>query len=553
MQPNSTDIEYGIEGGWCGLVDLQTTIAGFEVTLETLVEISALLKRLDERLAQLSPELPQVGNVAAGGQSLSGSFGQMLNAYQEAFNAMAAAARSAALLGLGNQPVVLNLQTNSNPAPAAPAAVAPQPTVEAQPVAAAVSAPEVTAPVAAAAAPEVIAPAAPAPAADQVVPVPKAPAPAGDLKPVGAYASQRFSTSAPGGKQIKSETDIAKPLKPIDMPSPEHQVGPIVAYGLSVVYAYGNEVRKHWPGARDSKVAVDCPIPNESWRLLNYEGTLFCVAEEKVFILSGNDIHKDAFFAGRFVAQTHTTSAWAGFQIKDGQGFVTLKDKNGKDNLGEVPVANPGDAHVFLASSNEAVYVAFSTGELFRVEGGGCQAMPKVDKGSIVGFAVDPRGLIVTSQGANGVVISLLNPTGAVLKESTAVAGSISHPPALLDHTIHLFDDSKSEAVTVSTDSLQVTIRKPIEGVVGVARLMALSEDNGVSLLLLAKDSEGRPTDVYFHGVETGLNTKLCHINAAKGDIVYADGHVAVSSTSSMQNMIQVFSVYGAASVRAAA
>ncbi len=536
----TSDINTGF-GGFCGLVDLQTTISGCEMTLETMVEISNLVKRLDERLAQLNPELPRI-STANDGQSISGSFASMLSAYQEAFNAMAAAARSAALLGLGapgQQPVVLNLQTNPNVQVSAPQ---PAPQVEvAAPAAAEAPAPQP------AAEQQQVAQAAPPPAAAQpkAAPAPKVPAPAGDLKPVGAVASQRFSTNAPSGKKIRDAAEVTKPLKPIEMPNAEHQVGPMLTHGMGIVYAHGAELRKHWPGARDAKAALDKAIPNESWRLLDFDGTLFCLAEDRGMVFSANDLHKEGTFQGRYIAQTHTVSAWAGLQDNDGVLSLVLRDKSGR-TIGEaVAVGNPFGAQVFIVSSDEAVYIAFATGELFRVEGGVLQALPKADKhGRIIALAVDERGLIVTNQGANGVVISLHDQNGTVIVESSVVAGGASHAPALLNGNAYLFDDAKSELVVIDLDTLTTSSCKSIEGVTGVGRLIALQEDSGVTVALMSADKDGRPHDVYLHEVESGANTKICHLSATKGDIAYADGHIVVTSTSTIQNMTQVFRIY---------
>jgi len=533
--PHTSDMNTGF-GGICALVDLQTTITGFEITLETMVEISNLVKRLDDRLAQLNPELPRI-STATNGQSISGSFTAMLGAYQEAFTAMAAAARSAALLGLGGgeQPVVLNLQTNSNvqaaPQPAAPVQAAAPAAVEA-----------------AAAEPQPAPAPAPPAAQPQQAPAPKAPAPAGDLKPVGAVASQRFSATAPAGKKIKEAAEIIKPLKPIEMPNAEHHIGPMLAHGMGVVYAHGLEIRKHWPGARDSKAPLEAAIPNDNWRLLDFDGTLFCLAEDRGMVFSANDLHKQGTFQGEYVAHTHTTSSWAGLQNNGGVLSLVLRDKTGR-TIGEaVPVGNPSGAQVFMASSNEAVYIAFGTGEIFRAEGGALQSLPKADKhGSITGLAVDERGLLVTSQGPSGVVIALHDRNGVEVVESSPVAGSASHAPALLEGNAYLFDDAKSELVVVDLDTLTVVSRKAIEGVTNVGRLIALQEDSGVTIALMSTDKEGRPSDVYVHAVESGATTKICHLSATKGDIAYAEGHIAVTSTSSMQNMIQVFNVYGPA------
>lgn len=534
------------------MVDLKTTIAGFELTLETLVEISNLLKRLDERLAQLSPELPQLGAIANGGPSLSNTFSDMLNAYQDAFAAMATAARSAALLGLGDQPVVLNLQRNTQPEPAP----VPQPVAE-QPVAEPQATPHLevveAAPVAAPAAPEPVAKAAPvaqaAPAAQSAPtpPAPKAPAPAGDLKPVGAVASQRFSTNAPTGKQLKTEADMMKPLKPIEMPNAEHQIGPMIGQGNGVVYAHGLEIKKHWPGARDSKAAIETPIPNEPWRLLDFGGTVFCVSEDRVTVLNGNELHREGTFQGTFLGQTHTVSSWAGLLSDNGNVSLVLRDKGGRAVGEPIALGNSGDAQTFLATSGEAVYVAFGSGEMFRVEGGGLQALPKPDKGRIAGLAVDDRGLVVTSVGAQGVVLTILDPSGNVLGQSQPVAGSLSHAPVLLEDRAYFVDDSKSEVVCVFLGDLSVLSRKPLERVTGVGRMIGLKEDSGVTLAIMTADAQGRPNDVFLHAVESGANNKLCHISATKGDLAYVDGHIVVSSTSSLQNMIQVFSVYGPA------
>ena len=547
---NPTDSQYGIEGGSFHLVDLQTTIAGFEITLETLVEISGLLKRLDERLAQLSPELPQVGQVANGSQSLSGTFTAMLNAYQEAFAAMAAAARSAALLGIGNQPVALTIETN------APKAAAPAPAAEPAKAEAVAAEPAPAAPSAApepASAPEP--PKAAQPAADGGSAEARKPVSGkANLTPVGSDASQRSSYVVAAGRQTKDKSEIVKPLKPIDMPNVENPVGPMICHGMGVIYAHGSDLKKHWPGQRDAKAALESPIPNERWRLLAVDSSLFCVRDDGVTVLSLGELHKEGSFQGKYIGQTHTASAWVGVQNNDGEIAIEFRDKSGRARGEAAKLGKFGDAKVFVVSSGESVYVAIESGELFRSEGAEVSSLPKANKrGSIVGLAVDSRGLIVTNQGSHGVVLSLLDQDGNLLGESPVVASTISHPPVLSADRAYVFDDAKGEVVTLSLDTLDVAQRKPLENVNSVARLLALQEDKGVTLAILAGDKEGRPTDVYLHSVESGANTKLCHVSAVKSEIGYADGHIAVCSTSSMQNMVQVFSVYGPAAAAKAA
>jgi hypothetical protein len=559
--PQGTDMNTGI-GGIGGLVDLQTTIAGFEVTLETLVEISNLLKRLDERLAQLSPDLPQINQVANGGQSLSGSFAAMLTAYQEAFAAMATAARSAALLGLGgDKPVALNVQTNDQATAQATIPKAPEPVLQPEaatspaeasapePVATQVSQPE---PAIAAAPPQEVPAAAPAaPVAAQVM-APQAEGESlmatSDWKPLTSDASRRNFAVAPAGKQLKNAVEIIKPLKPIEMPAVDHPVGPMIANQLAATYAHGPEVRKFWPGQRDAKSTLDAPIPNDAWRLLKFEESLFCIAADKVFVLGAAELNKQGNFPGVFVGQVHTASSWAGLELNDGALSIVFRGKTGKDPSEAMPLGAPGDAQVYMAASGEAVYIAFSTGELFRAESSSAVALPRADKnGTIIGIAVDSRGLIVTSTSAQGVILSVLDQNGKSVKDSAVVAGKVTFAPAMLETQMFLVDDSKSEVVTVSLDTLQVVSRKPVEGILAVGKLIALQEDKGATLAILARDNDGRPSDVFLHAIESGETTKVCHISATKGDMAYTDGHLIVTSTSSLQNMIQIFGIYGPA------
>jgi hypothetical protein len=548
IEPKPADINTGF-GGVCGLVDLKTTIAGFEMTLETLVEISGLLKRLDDRLAQLSPNLPQIGKVASGSQSLSGSFGDMLAAYQDAFSAMARAAQSAALLGLiTEKPVVLTLEVpeaQPDPLAAAPMQDAPKP---AEPVAEQPTPEPVVEK-----APE--SPKAHPPAVNAGPAEPRKPVSGkANLEPVSAAASQRFSYNAPTGRILKEAAEIIKPLKPIEMPSVDNQVGPMITAGQSVIYAHGTELKKHWPGQRDFKAALESPVPNDPWRLLAFEANLFCVRDDGVTVLGLGELHKEGSFQGTFVAQTHTASCWVGVQNDNGDLSVVFRDKGGRPSSDPAKLGNFFDAKVFVATAGEAAFVALGSGELFRIEGSSATALPKADKrGTITGLSVDSRGLLLTNQGPHGVVLSLLDRDGNLLGESAVVAQSISHSPVLLDDMLYLFDDQRSEVVTLAFDSLDELQRKSVEGIKGVVRLLALKEDSGVTVAILAGDIEGRPSDVFLHSVESGTNTKLCHLSALKGEIAYAEGHIVVSSTSSMQNMVQIFSVYGPVPVARAA
>jgi len=540
------------------VVDIRSTIAGFELTLQTLGEVSVLLNNLDRKLEELNPELPRLSTYSANG-AMAASLATMLEAYQAAFATMVM--QSAQLLGTpGSVPlqVVPGGVTAAAPvitAPAAPAAtaeVAPVQAARAAPVAAAtpvVQAPE--APVAAAAAqPLHVAPAAPVAQAQAQVaqPVPKAstPAPAGDFKPVSSIAAARFSSTAPANKQLKDAAEIIKPLKPIEMASADHPLGPLTTSGLAIIFAHGPELKKHWPGGRDAKMALEAALPNEQWRLMVFDGSVFAVLEEKVWVYGANDLHKEGNFAGKFVAQTHTVTTWAGLQLADGLISVVKKDRTGKPAGDPIALGNPGDAQAFIVSSDETIFVAFGTGELFRVDTAGAVALPSLNKnGTVIGLAVDPRGLVVTNQGPQGVIVSLVDANGAVRAESKSVAPSLSHPIALMNDRFFAFDESNAQIVCVALDGLAEIQRVAIEGMTHVSRMIGVQEATDVMLALLACDAEGRPSDVHLLQTGTGVVTKLCHISAVRGEMVYTDGHFGVVSTSSLQNMLQVFSAYG--------
>ena len=345
---------------------------------------------------------------------------------------------------------------------------------------------------------------------------------------------------------------MTKPLKPIEMPSPESHVGPMMASQSAVVFGHGTELKRFWPGARDAKTNLESAIPNDAWRLLEFGDNIFCAREDGVTVVNATELHKVGSFAGKYVGQTHTVSAWAGLLAKDGKVSIEFRDAAGKA-AGEPVELGQESGEVFLASSGESVYVAFESGEVFLAEGSAAMSLTKIEKGKVLGLSIDPRGILVTSLSDKGVTLSLIDPNGKLVKESAPGVGAASHAPALLGDTCYLFDDSKAELVLISLDSLEQVKRQPVESVNGVSRMFCLKQDGGETVAIMAKDSEGRPTDVFLVSLPSGTATKLCHISATKGEMVYVDGHIAVSSTSSLQNMVQVFGVFDRQAAKAAA
>ena len=529
-------------------MDLRTTINGLELTLETLAEISRLLKQLDVKLAELSPEFPQVGALAGDtdGAILTPGFTTLINAWEEAFTMMAA--RTAQLLGTaGAAPTpaaapapALKVETNQETPEPSAAAPAPKLEVETNEVAE-------EAPVAET----------PAPAAVEGTPGPKS-SPIANNEPeptwvsLGSSAKRRFSATAPSGKALKEAAEIGKPLKPIEMPSPDSHVGPMMALKSAVVFGHGTEIKKFWPGTRDAKTNLESVIPNDAWRLLEYKDSIFCAREDGISVLNVNELTKLGNFPGKYLGQTHTDTSWVGVFAKDGQIQIEFRDQAGK-STGEAVQLGATEGEIHMASSGESAYVAFETGELFLAEGGAAMSLTKVEKGKIIGLSVDGRGLLVTSRSDQGVTLTLLDQNGKVVREAAPGVGTASHAPALLGENCYLFDDSKSELVVISLDTLKEVKRQQIEGIKAVYRLFGLQQDEGVTVAIMAKDPEGRPTDVYLQSIESGKTTQVCHISATKGEMVYVDGHIAVASTSSLQNMVQVFGIFDKHAAKAAA
>lgn len=531
-------------------LDLRTTINGLELTLETLGEVSKLLKQLDEKLAALSPEFPQVGALAGNSQDgtiLTPGFSNLINAWEEAFTMMAA--RTAQLLGTSAAATpALRIETNeAKPEPvtamAAPKLeIASNDVVEEAPVTEVVQ--------------ETAVSEASAPAAVEATPGPKS-SPIINNEPepswvsVGSSTRHRYSANAPSGKALKDGAEIGKPLKPIEMPSPESHVGPMMALKNAVVFGHGTEIKKFWPGTRDSKTNLESAVPNDAWRLLEFKDSIFCAREDGVSVLNVNELTKIGTFPGKYVGQTHTDSAWVGLFAKDGQIQVEFRDQAGK-STGEAVALGATEGEIHLASSGESAYIAFETGEVFLAEGGVAMSLTKVENGKVIGLSVDSRGLLVTSRSDQGVTLTFLDENGKVVKESAPGVRAASHGPVLLGENCYLFDDSKSELAVISLDSLKEVKRQPIEGIKSVYRMFGLQQDEGVTVAIMAKDPEGRPTDVYLQSLQSGKTTQVCHISATKGEMVFVDGHIAVASTSSLQNMVQVFGIFDKYAAKAA-
>lgn len=527
------------------MINLQTTISGLELTLTTLAEISSLITQLDERLAQLSPELPQI----ASGQISTGGLAEMLATYQQAFAAIEAAGRAAEALGISGDLDATRVARKTQ-APTEPKTVNPTPvvqnTVEETPAPIIEAQPEP--PVAQK---EVV--------VQQVVSQPQADEPVAPAisKPISEVLDgqeiQRPTHVAPKGKQIGSAAELSKPLKPIEMPAIDHQVGPMICNGSNVIYAHGPELKKYWPGTSTAHASLPSLIPNDPWRLHVVDTNVFCVADEAVSVAELGDLHVASTFFGKFVAQANTATSWVGVRDDNGVLSVMFRDKKGKAVSSEVKLGQFTSENVFLETAGECAFIALGCGDVFRVEGTTAEHIITAEKDvEIVGLTVDKHALLITHRSAKGVWLTMVDHRGKPALQSAIVAKSISHQPVLLEDQIFLFDDANSEVVALSLDTLQELGRNSIPEITSVARMLAIADESGATLAIMAQAAESRPSGVYLHATSSGVTHKICQLSAVKAELAYADGHIVVSSTSSMQNLIQVFNIYSPALAMAA-
>jgi len=529
------------------LLNLQTTIQGIELTLITLAEISALIERLDQQLSQLSPELPRVGN---GGVSADG-FREMLRAYEQVFGAFEQAANAAKVLGFdpdGNfAPIAkaAHFAPNVIAAPVIKQETAAIEQVSASPAVESQDPPQVIEPVAVTV--QLVVEETPAP-----VPTTEGDAP--ELEVVEGLAAHHQAPAAPRGQHIRTDSELTKPLKPIEMPAADYEVGPMICNGASILYGHGPEIKKHWPGAATAKGKLTAALPLDIWRLCIVDTHLFCAGEDSVQVLKLADLSNAATIPGKFVAQSQAANSWVGVRDDNGALSVMFKDKKGKSFMGGEKLGELPTSKLFLETAGECAFVALAEGDVFRVEG--CSAEHIANAGAyvnIAGFAVDENGLYITNQSGDGAWITMLDHKGKPVLRSASLAASVSHAPMIIEDKLFLFDDKKSQVVTISLDTLQEIKRSFVDGVTSIGQMIAISDEDGGALAFIATNADERPTAVYLHSLENGATTKLCPITGTKAQLGYADGHIVVASSSAMQNLIQVFYVYGAAAVKAKA
>ncbi len=533
-----------------------------ELTLTTLAEISTLIQNLDERLAQLNPELPRV----CSGTFSSAGFKEMLTAYEQVFGAFEQAANAAKALGfevdaaaLASTPPRTVQVSKTNPTGSTkPTASTSQVTEtvknEAPVVAEEIPATQV----------EVEKPAEVAAqqtekvqlvveeSAGEVVAAEETAAP--ELQVIEGFVSHRQTNVAPSGFHVRSDSELTKPLKPIEMPAADYEVGAMICQGASIIYAHGPEVKKHWPGTATAKGKVDGLIPADAWRLCLIDSHIFCAKEDSVSVLKLGDLHSAGTIPGKFVAQGRTGNSWVGVR-EDGNALsVMFKDKKGKTFMGGEKLGEVASEKVFLDTVGECAFVAVGGGDVFRVEGVSAEHIANAGAYvTIAGFAVDSQGVFITNQSADGVWITMLDHNGRPVLRSATLAATVSHQPVIIDDMLYLFDDKKSEVVSVSLDTLQEVKRAYVDGVTSIGQMIAVKDDDGGALALISTNADERPTAALLHSIESGETVRICPITGVRAQLGYAEGHVVVASSSAMQNLIQVFSAYSAAGAKSKA
>jgi hypothetical protein len=523
-------------------MDLRTSLAGLELTLDTLSEISLLLKRLDEQLKELSPDFPQVANGNVKG--LTTDLASTLASFEEALSMMAS--RSASLLGHA-------VETSHAPAAAAPAPKPAEPK-PAAPTVEPAAAEEVSVPAPVQASEE------PEEEAEEEKPAQApAPAPAGKVQArvtvpaegllegepiwdsVPAAGGQNWAYALADGLDLRDEAELSQPLKPVETPSAENPLGAIGAVGRGVIYSQGKDLKKFWPGSGENKVSVESPIPAEAWRVMNFKENVYCVGPNRVEVINAANWAQQKPFAGTYVNQAHTDEHWAGLLNKDGELFLELRDASSALVGEAVSLGAAGDGAVYLAAAGDTVFVGKEAGEIYRVQGGAAEQIWEGE--GLLSLALHTHGIFIAHTSSEGVVASMLDRDGNILAECMTGIQSLGYQPVLLGEYYYMFDNAASELLVGSLETFEVLQQKAVQGVAGVKRMVGLSHGDTEMLAILACDAQGKPTETLLHSPMSGSVHKLCRVNVPNAQIAYVDGHIAVATASSYQNMIQVFSL----------
>ena len=359
---------------------------------------------------------------------------------------------------------------------------------------------------------------------------------------VGHWSGSGGSSSRTWGSESSRPLELVrfdgelKPLTPIGTAPPGDTVGAMV-YGMGrVVYACGKNVCGFWPGKDDRHVPLDFPVNTEDWRLALKGQNLFVVEEKKVKILSIQGWFVLEQFKGEYHDQLLTGNRWAGLRNDNGP-VIDFRDMRGQMAAEGVRLDMDWDG-LKLASSDERMFAGSRDGRFFEVSEFGTELLGSGPENSeLIHLAAYENGVVALLRvGDNLECLRLDGDTRSISLEMTSFSGN----PILLGSKLYLADLENSKLVVLNLKKMSISKISAFDGVSDIRRMVGVQHKSQHELFLITTDAGKKGGRLVMMDAKSGAETTFGSVGQATVNLIAADHHVVLSTSSQYQNVIRV-------------
>lgn len=359
---------------------------------------------------------------------------------------------------------------------------------------------------------------------------------------VGHWSGSAGSSSRTWGSESSRPLELIqfqgelKPLTPIETAPIGDTIGAMV-YGMGrVAYACGKNVHGFWPGKDDRHVALDFPVSTEDWRLALKGQNLFVVEEKKVKILSIQGWFVLEQFKGEYHDQLLTGNRWAGLRNDNGP-VIDFRDMRGQMAAEGVRLDMEWDG-LKLASSDERMFAGSRDGRFFEVSEFGTELLGSGPENSeLVHLAAYENGVVALLRvGDNLECLRLDGDSRSISLDLKSFSGN----PILLGTKLYLADLENSKLVTLNLKKMSISKINAFDGVSDIRRMVGVQHKSQHDLFLITTDAGKKGGRLVMLDAKSGAETTFGSVGQATVNLIAADHHVVLSTSSQYQNVIRV-------------
>lgn len=362
---------------------------------------------------------------------------------------------------------------------------------------------------------------------------------------MGGSCARAWSSESSRTLNIVSLEGDLKPLTPIETAPIGDEIGSI-AYGFGrVIYTCGSNVHGFWPGRDNRIVSLDGQVPQDEWRLAIRGQNLFVAEQKKVKILSLQGWFVLEQFSGEYLDQLLTENRWIGLRSENDQALLDFRDFRGGMSKQGVKIDAPVDSLKLCAGRNR-IFAGASDGQVKEITEFGAELLGTGPEGSeLIHLAAAEDGPVAIYRHDGHLEAWYF---GEQTRWAPLETSEMSSHPVIMGGKVFAVDLANSEVAALNLKKMSVGKFKAFEGVSSLRRLVGIQHRSSQSLIAVTCDAGRKGGRLLVVDAKTGDEVKLGAVGQDAVNLICADHHIVLSTSSAYQNVIRVLEPFSAKS-----